>query len=95
MEIISWLAGNNHIHDELSSKKPLGERLAESGLDFPWLLLKEGESKKIDNQIRGTASVTSGGVILSPWQCLPEERVSELLNHINKLRSVTSGLYNL
>lgn len=75
--------------------KSLGERLAENNQPFPYGLLSQDEKVAIDRQIRGTASVTSGGVILSPWQCLSEERVQELVDQAKGIGRASSGLSEL
>lgn len=94
MELLPWLGKQKNIEPtDLSPEKTLGDKLAENHTSFPYQLLKDEEERKIDTQIRGTASVTAGGVILSPWQCISDERATELLEQVQRLQNVTNGLF--
>src|SRR3989338_9326310 len=73
-------------------EKSQGQRLAEAKQPFPWGLVTTDEAEVITRRISGTASVTSGGVILSPWQCLPEDRVAELVEASKGLGRASGGL---
>ena len=72
--------------------RSLGDTLAESGHCFPWGLLSQDEKNAVDKEIRGVASVTNGGVILSPWQCVSEEKAKELADYAQGIERVVKGL---
>lgn len=72
--------------------KSLGDRLAEGNQPFPWGLVSQDEKAAIDRQIRGVLSVTSGCVMLNPWQCLNDERATQLVEQAQGIGRATSGL---